>query len=87
MDVLGVEVPDYLTDGTLLKYAQSEAWNFKKAGQKLADMLKWLNTPPKVRLTPHSLRLLQSGAFYLGGRDKFFKPTLIGDLTVQARLV
>ena len=82
-----VEIPDYLSDSTLLKYGQDTAWDMKKAGQILADQLIYLNTPPKVRLTPHSIKLLQTGAFYLFGRDKFYRPTLIMDLEIVARVV
>ena len=30
-------------------------------------------------LTPVVLRLLHSGCFYLGGRDKYYRPTIVQD--------
>ena len=87
MDKLGVEIPEYYADGTLLKYGQAEAWDMKKAGGKLADSLVWLESPPKVRLTPHSIKLMQTGAFYLFGRDKYYKPTFVMDCEVMVRLL
>ena len=59
----------------------------KKAAPKFANALTWLQSPPKVRLTPHSMKLLQTGAFYLFGRDKFYKPTYVMDCEVMAMLV
>ena len=37
-------------------------------------------------LTDNALRLLQSGAFYLHGRDKFFRPCIIMDGQIMVDL-
>ena len=42
------------------------------------------NIPRNPRLDDRALRLLQSGAFYLHGRDKFFRPCIVMDGQVMA---
>jgi len=37
-------------------------------------------------LTENALRLLQSGAFYIHGRDKFYRPAFVMDGRVMAEL-
>lgn len=58
-----------------------------KTGEKLANHFEWLATlTAEPTLNAKSFRLLQTGAFYIFGRDKFFRPTFIMDATVIARL-
>ena len=42
---------------------------------------------PEPRLSDHTLRLLQSGCFYLFGRDKFYRPCFVMDGLLISRLV
>ena len=48
---------------------------------------EWLLTlPPEPLLTPLALKCLQSGCFYIHGRDKYFRPTFIIDGAILTRL-
>ena len=59
---------------------QSNFYDVPKAGERVVKHLKWLTTIPRSpRLTDNALRLLQSGAFYLHGRDKYYRPCFIMD--------
>ena len=86
IEELNVVIPEHITETTLLKYGMSEQWDMKKAAQKFVDTLKWLSSPPKIRLTPKSIKLLQSGSFYVLGRDKWYKPSIIMDLGKMVEL-
>ena len=86
MEVLGVQLPPYHTEGDLIKYTQGWGWNIEKAAAGLSNTLQWLEAPPKTRLTPLSVKLLNSGAFYILGRDKFYRPTFVMDVEAMARL-
>jgi hypothetical protein len=37
-------------------------------------------------LTPQTLRILNSGCFYIAGRDKFFRPTVVIDGGILAKI-
>jgi len=52
----------------------------------LKTQLEWLDKPPKVKLTPNSLKLLNSGAFYMFGRDKYYKLTIMMDIPIMIRI-
>ena len=41
---------------------------------------------PEPRLTNHTIRLLQSGCFYLHGRDKWYRPAFVMDGRVMAQI-
>lgn len=48
----------------------------------------WLaSLPPVPTLNKQTMKMLQMGAFYIFGRDKFYRPCLIIDCTVMAQLV
>ena len=58
-----------------------------KAGDKLITHWEWLREVPREpRLNERTIQLLQSGAFYVFGRDKFFRPCFVMDAAVMARL-
>ena len=53
----------------------------------MIEHLKWLGElPPEPKLTPMTIRLLQTGCFYLHGRDKFYRPCYIMDANLMAKL-
>ena len=59
----------------------------EKIGEKLFKHLNWLPTLPiEPTLNAKSFRLLREGAFYILGRDKYFRPCLIMDAIVINRL-
>lgn len=82
-----IEVPPGFDDRNLLKFIQANFFNMKNAGEKLANHFNWLATlPPEPCLTNYTLKLLQTGCFYIFGRDRFFRPCLVMDAEVMARL-
>ena len=67
-------------DDEVLKFTQANQFNIDKTTEKLILHFDWLHSlPPEPRLTSKTLRLLQSGAFYIFGRDKFYRPCIIVD--------
>ena len=80
-------MPPNFTEHDWLKWIQSCFYNVEKAGDKLFTHVSWLSAiPPEPRLTNHTIRLLQSGCFYLHGRDKFYRPCFVMDGAVMARM-
>lgn len=70
-----------------LKWIQASFYDVNKAGEKLVKHIEWLhNMPPEPRLTNHTIRLLQSGCFYLHGRDKWYRPAFVMDGRVMAQI-
>lgn len=83
-----VVVPEGFGDRNMLKFCQANFFAIDKAGEKLANHFNWLDTLPKEpRLTKNTIKLLQSGCFYIFGRDKFYRPCLVMDAAVMAQLV
>ena len=72
--------PSSFTERDWLKWIQSGSYDEAKTGERLVKHLNWLiEIPRNPRLTDNALRLLQSGAFYLHGRDKWYRPAFIMD--------
>ena len=60
----------------------------QKSGEKLYHHFTWLaNLPPEPKLTNYTLKLLQSGCFYIFGRDRSYRPCIIIDAVVMAKLM
>ena len=73
-------MPPGFVERDWLKWIQASHYDAEKAGEKLLKHITWLQSiPPEPRLTNHTIRLLQSGAFYLHGRDKWYRPCFIMD--------
>jgi hypothetical protein len=82
-----INIPGGFDDRNLLKFIQANFFDLNKAGEKLFNHFNWLaSLPPEPKLTDHTLKLLQSGCFYIFGRDRFFRPCLVMDAEVMARL-
>lgn len=80
-----VEVPEGFGERNLLKFVQANFFNIDKAGEKLFNHFNWLQTLPKEpRLSKQTIKLLQSGCFYIFGRDKYYRPCLVMDAAVMA---
>ena len=78
--------PDF-TERDWLKWIQASFYDAEKAAAKLMKHVEWLNTiPPEPHLNTQTLRLLQSGCFYLFGRDKWYRPAFVMDGQVMARI-
>ena len=74
-------------DREILKFVQANFFKLDKVGEKIFNHWNWLDTLETVpRLNPQSLRMLQSGAFYIYGRDKFYRPCVIIDAAVLNKL-
>ena len=70
-----------------IKWIQSCQYDVVKTGEKLYAHISWLQKfGPEPRLTPLSLRLLQSGGFYLHGRDRFYRPVFVMDGVILANV-
>jgi len=84
----GVEtMPPSFQERDWLKWIQASFYNVEKAGDKLVNHVEWLrNISPEPRLTNHTIRLLQSGCFYLHGRDKWYRPCFVMDGLVMANM-
>lgn len=83
----GIDIPEGFDDRNILKFVQANFFVIEKAGEKLFNHFNWLaSLPPEPKLTNHTLKLLQSGCFYIFGRDRYFRPCLIMDAVVLARL-
>lgn len=68
-----------------LKWIQANKYDVEKSGEKLFGHYQWLiSVGPEPRLKSHSLALLQSGCFYMHGRDKFYRPTFVIDGQIMA---
>ena len=82
-----VELPAGYDERDYLKFVQASFYDIKKAGDKIVEHFKWLaELPPEPRLTPMTIRLLQTGCFYIHGRDKFYRPTFVMDANLMAKL-
>lgn len=76
----GSEVPPGFGERDFLKFSQASFYDIPKAGEKLIKHFDWLNSlPPEPLLTPYTIKLLQQGAMYIGGRDKYYRPAIIMD--------
>ena len=54
---------------------------------KLKTHFEWLGKQSIAPiLTPNTLKILCNGGFYIGGRDKFYRPTVIMDGGVMAQM-
>ena len=81
------KMPPGFVERDWLKWIQASFYDVNKAGEKLYKHLQWLsNIPPEPRLTNYTIRLLQSGCFYLHGRDKWYRPCFIMDGRVMAQM-
>ena len=81
------QVPDGFDKKDLLKYVQANFFQIDKAGEKIFAHFAWLRSLPTVpTLNKTTIKMLQEGAFYILGRDKFYRPCLIIDCTVMASL-
>jgi hypothetical protein len=81
------QIPLGFDDRNILKFVQANFFKIDKAGEKLFNHFNWLaSLPPEPKLTNYTLKLLQSGCFYIFGRDRFFRPCLVMDAEVMARL-
>ena len=79
---LNCEIPTDINDRVILKYAQAYDFNVLKAANSLRSHFDWYNRfLSNPVMTPAGLRLIQSGAIYIFGRDKFYRPNLIFDQT------
>ena len=80
-------MPPQFLERDWLKWIQASFYDVEKAAAKLVKHIDWLNAiPPEPHLRNHTLRLLQSGGFYLFGRDKFYRPAFVMDAQVLARV-
>ena len=80
-------MPDGFIERDWLKWIQASFYDVEKAGEKLLKHIAWLQAiPPEPRLTNHTIRLIQSGAFYLHGRDKWYRPCFVMDGQIIARM-
>ena len=83
----GAVVPPSFEERDWLKWIQASFYDVQKAGEKLYIHFGWLNAiGPEPRLTNLTVRLLQSGCFYLHGRDKLFRPCFVMDGAIMAEL-
>ena len=83
----GVTVPPSFEERDWLKWIQASFYNVEKAGEKLVTHIAWLSSiPVEPRLTNHTIQLLQSGCFYLHGRDKWLRPCFVMDGAIMARI-
>ena len=74
------QMPHMFAERDWLKWIAAEDWKVKDAGDKLIEHMNWLrDIPPEPRLNQRSLHLLQSGCFYLHGRDKWYRPCYVMD--------
>ena len=70
-----------------LKWIQASFYEEAKAGPKVLKHIEWLqNMSPEPRLNDLTLRLLQSGCFYLFGRDKYYRPCFVMDGLLISRM-
>lgn len=80
-------MPPSFKERDWLKWIQASFYNVEKAGEKLFNHIEWLSAiPPEPRLTNHTIRLLQSGCFYLHGRDKWYRPCFVMDGRIMAEM-
>ena len=87
MKTKNIEIPEDFMQRDLLKFCEAEYFKVKKVGEKLIAHLEWLESlPPEPILVPKTIKLLQSGCFYIGGRDKWLRPTFIMDAGVMVTL-
>jgi hypothetical protein len=80
-------VPETFSDRNVLKFVQANFFQIDKAGDKLALHFVWLQgLPREPKLNKYTIKLLQSGTFYIFGRDKFYRPCLVMDCRKLAEL-
>ena len=80
-------MPPGFVERDWLKWIQASFYDVNKAGEKLLKHIQWLATiPPEPRVTHRTIRLLQSGCFYLHGRDKWFRPCFVMDGRIMAQM-
>ena len=80
-------MPPSFQERDWLKWIQASFYDAEKASVKLIKHIEWLSAiPPEPHLTTMTLRLLQSGCFYLFGRDKWYRPAFVMDGQVMARI-
>lgn len=85
-DVLQLEAPPTFDDRDWLKFLQACKHDIIPTGAKISVHWAWLATlSPEPLITPLAIKCLQSGCFYLLGRDKYFRPTIIMDGASLAR--
>ena len=84
----GIIIPPLFCDRELLKFIQATKFDMgEKALTKIDNHFKWLAASPIVaHLDTQTLKILNAGAFYIGGRDKYFRPTIFMDGAIISRL-
>ena len=83
LKVKGIPIPPDYYERDLLKFCEAEYFKTKKVAEKIAAHFEWLySLPPEPMLIPKTMKLIQSGSFYIGGRDKWLRPTFIMDAAV-----
>jgi len=81
----GITTPPSFVERDWLKWIQASFYDADKAAEKLIKHIEWLTAiPPEPHLTTQTMRLLQSGCFYIYGRDKFYRPCFVMDGAVMA---
>ena len=74
------DIPHDFSDREILKFAQAYDFNTQKAATCLQSHFVWHNRfLSNAVMTPDALRLISSGAMYIFGRDKYYRPNLIFD--------
>ena len=58
-----------------------------KAIEKIEKHFTWIAANPSVAtMTPELMKLINRGVFYLGGRDKFYRPSIFMNGAEIARI-
>ena len=72
----------------MLKFVQASFFKIDIVGEKVFKHFNWLDSIPREpRLTNITMRMLQTGAIYIFGRDKFYRPCIVMDAEAMARLM
>ena len=80
-------MPPSFLERDWLKWIQASFYDVEKAEVKLTKHIDWLSAiPVEPHLTTQTMRLLQSGCFYLHGRDKWYRPCFVMDGQIMATI-
>lgn len=80
-------IPDTFDERDVLKFIQANHWHLEKSAEKVTKHIKWLASLPTLgTISQKGVRFLQSGSFYIHGRDKDFRPCFVMDAQKMSAL-
>jgi hypothetical protein len=85
-----VVLPPHFVDREckLLRYLQAARFDYEKTYQAITNYLEWeTQLPPLDVMSQRVIQTIQSGAIYVFGRDRSYRPTIVYNINAMKTLL